>query len=434
MKKLNYFGKILLCFCSIILLSSCVQSDAAKAVDEKIAAIGEVSLSSLSSISDAEIAYRDLEEKDQRQVKKYETLIAARNTYSQLRADEVIMLINDIGNVTIDSHSKIETAEKRFDELTDSERALVTNIDFLADAKSQYNSICVKRVETLIEKAVQDTTKIDVAENAYKLLTIELQKMVSNYDKLQHCKANLVVDAINSIGDVTLERKDVIDAADKAYNALTLVEKGYVTNSDVLVAAKTQLSGLEEEKRKGEITALLKHMRSVTDEVTGITWYSSTTQPKYINTRSFLFPYIGKFDAGLLSLRIRFNYAGDDWIFFKKVTIVSDEMRYSYSFDYFDIQRDTALGAYLHETADILAEPKDIHMLYDIANSKKTIVRFEGDYSQYDLTVSSADKQAVADLLKLYELLAQEEGTTSTKALFDEIESLLGKADALLNS
>ena len=50
-------------------LTACGQSEAAKAVDEQIAAIGEVTLDSNAAISAAEAALRELSPEDQKQVK-----------------------------------------------------------------------------------------------------------------------------------------------------------------------------------------------------------------------------------------------------------------------------------------------------------------------------------------------------------------------------
>ena len=45
----------------------------------------------------------------------------------------------------------------------------------------------------------------------------------------------------------------------------------------------------------------------------------------------------------------------------------------------------------------------DIEMLKAIANSKETIVRFQGDNYHYDLTVSASDKKAIKEVLTAYE-------------------------------
>ena len=46
-----------------------------------------------------------------------------------------------------------------------------------------------------------------------------------------------------------------------------------------------------------------------------------------------------------------------------------------------------------------------IQMLQAIANSKQTIIRFQGDDYHYDLSVTNTDKQMIRDTLVLYEAL-----------------------------
>ncbi len=62
-----------------------------------------------------------------------------------------------------------------------------------------------------------------------------------------------VIDEINSIGDVTLEKKELIDSTRQAYGSLNSEQKNLVDNYDVLKAAISSLDELEraeEEKAK----------------------------------------------------------------------------------------------------------------------------------------------------------------------------------------
>lgn len=129
-----------------------------------------------------------------------------------------------------------------------------------------------------------------------------------------------------------------------------------------------------------------------------------------MNSRSFLFPYIGVWDLGYIRIRLIYDYAGDDWIFFTKAIIVTDEMRYTRSFDYFDVERETAVWNKLCEYIDVAADKDDLAMLRDIATSEKVTIRLQGDSRYSDFTVSDSDKQAISDLLKLYDFLSEEDG------------------------
>ena len=54
------------------------------------------------------------------------------------------------------------------------------------------------------------------------------------------------------------------------------------------------------------------------------------------------------------------------------------------------------------EGADIVASSEDLELLQKIADSKETIIRFQGDRI-YDLTVSDSDKTAIKQVLTAYE-------------------------------
>lgn len=142
------------------------------------------------------------------------------------------------------------------------------------------------------------------------------------------------------------------------------------------------------------------------DEVEGITWYFHKDMPEYIDTRSYIIPYIGVKgnDAWIC---IRYNYTGDDWVFWKTLKIVADGEKYTKSVGAFNTVRDNAYGAVWEWYDEVLntnvaLSSDELVMLKEIANSDKTIIRFEGDDYAEDLTVTSADKRMIKDALKLY--------------------------------
>ncbi len=85
-------------------LSACGKSEAAQGVDDQIAAIGEVTLDSESKIAEAEEALAGLAEEDQEQVEGAEDLAKARTAYDALVVEE---MINAIGTVTLESGDAI---------------------------------------------------------------------------------------------------------------------------------------------------------------------------------------------------------------------------------------------------------------------------------------------------------------------------------------
>ena len=85
MKK---FAVLLLAAALVLALCGCGKSDAAKAVEEKINAIGEVSLDSADAILAAEEAFGALSSDEKNQVENLNVLIYARQSYDRLAEEE----------------------------------------------------------------------------------------------------------------------------------------------------------------------------------------------------------------------------------------------------------------------------------------------------------------------------------------------------------
>ena len=180
----------------------------ATVVDNLISKIGTVTANSGPAISNAWNAYNALTAEQKALVKNFNTLQEATQKWNQLKADEVVKLIDKIEEpVTEKSKASIEAARKAFDGLTDAQKRLVTN-----------------------------TKKLTDAEKAYAQLTATPE------DKE---KAQKVIDLIKKLTNVTLDSEKDIQAARKAYDALTDLQKPLVDNYDVLTTAETKLAMLK---------------------------------------------------------------------------------------------------------------------------------------------------------------------------------------------
>lgn len=354
MKKILLLGLSLALMFS---LAACGKSEAATAVDEQIAAIGEVTLESEAAITEAEEAVDALAAEDREQLENVGQLEQARADYEALvlaaEAAEVEEAIAAIGTVTLDSAEAIDAA-----------RALYDGSD--AD----------------VQGAVGNLADLEAAETALSDLRVEE-----------------VVGLIDAIGTVTLESAGAVDAAQDAFDALSDADAAKVGNADVLTAAE-QLKTLRQEQAQ----ALLADMRVEEDQVRGLTFYYSKTQPYYADVRSYVLPYIGR-DADSTWLCIQYHYMDyDNWVFWTNLTFAVDDERYYKYYNYFDVVRDndTEVWEYVN-TADVSDE--DIEMLWAIANSTQTIVRFEGDERYSDFTVPQSDKDAIREVLTAYEAL-----------------------------
>ena len=128
-------------------------------------------------------------------------------TADRNKAAAVDKLIEKIGTVTKDSGPAIEAARKAYNDLTPTQKRLVTKLKELTDAEKAYAKLTA---------------------------TAEDQK-----------KAQEVMDKIKKIGNVTKDSKQDIRDARKAYDALTDLQKLLVDNYDVLTAAETKFAMLD---------------------------------------------------------------------------------------------------------------------------------------------------------------------------------------------
>lgn len=131
---------LLMAIAMCISLCSCGKSTDAMKVDNLISAIGEVTLDSESKIVAAENAVNALEEKEYMQLEQTSVLEEARSAYdelkdiSELNVTQVMTLISEIGEVTLDTEDAIKAAKDAYNNLTEKEKANVTNANILNNA------------------------------------------------------------------------------------------------------------------------------------------------------------------------------------------------------------------------------------------------------------------------------------------------------------
>ena len=195
---------------------------------------------------------------------------------------KVEMLIKAIGTVGYDAQSleAITKAEAAYNLLTHSEKASVRNYSALTAARSAYdalhNSEKASEVITLISQlgAAENTTaysdKLTAAESAYSLLTSAQKELVVNYSVLTAARsaydslssiaeAQTTIDAINSIGQVTLtnDSKTKIEDARRLYELLPEDKKQFVTNYAILQQAESAYLSLENSDKANAVKQLI---------------------------------------------------------------------------------------------------------------------------------------------------------------------------------
>lgn len=345
-------------------------------------------------------------------------------------AKAVDSMILSIGAVTLDSKIQIESVESAIDALTEEQKAELENMAILVAARNTYDALAEEaRVAEVKAKAaaldaqfealgtitLESEGAITAARGAYDAADAELQGYVSKLDVLEAAevqlstlKAQVVAELIDAIGTVTLDSKAAIEEAKTAYNSLTAADREYVSNAEVLTEAVAALKAL----RSAEAQKLLANMRKVDDPVRNLAFYYPNVFPYYAaygywgaDVRCFALPYLG-IQGDSVWMRLVCDYTSGDWVFFEKITFAVDDQRYYKYFNYYDVVRDNGYGK-IWEYVDIVVEAEEIEMLRAIADSTTTIIRFEGDNYYDDFTVTQADKNAIRDMLKIYDALTE---------------------------
>ena len=221
-------------------------------VIEKIDAIGEVTLESEEAITAARAAYEALTEAQKAQVTNYDKLTAAEARLADLKAAKAVDdMIDAIGEVTLESEEAIAAARAAYEALTEAQKAEVKSYDKLTAAEARLADLkAAKAVDDMIdaigEVTLESENAIDAARAAYEALTEAQQAEVKSYDKLTAAEARLAVlkpakpveKLIDAIGEVTLGSESAIAAARTAYDNLTEAQQAEVKNYDKLTAAE----------------------------------------------------------------------------------------------------------------------------------------------------------------------------------------------------
>ena len=210
-------------------------------------------------------------------------------------AEAVEERIDAIGEVTLESKAKIDAARAAYNALTDEQKALVSNLAVLEAAEKKYKELAesasqedidqaaAKGVDDLIdaigEVSLTSESDIQAARAAYDALTDEQKALVTKTDALKAAEAKLaslkadkaaakaVDDLIGAIGEVTKESEAAIKAARAAYDFLTETQKQQVTKLPELIEAEWKWELLYGDSQKDDDGKLHVTMRLIGAEL-----------------------------------------------------------------------------------------------------------------------------------------------------------------------
>ena len=243
------------------------------AVKELIDAIGEVTLDSGDAIDAARTAYDKLPEAKKVLVDNYEKLTAAEEAYTALvdaaAAKAVDDLIDAIGEVTLESGDAIKAARAAYDALTDTQKELVKNYEKLTAAEEAYTALvdaaAAKAVDDLIdaigEVTLESGDAIKAARAAYDALTDTQKELVKNYEKLlaaEELYEELTASAAaiaQKAAEEARKAQEEAEAAQKAAEEAVEAAKAAQEAAEAAAAKAGENNAAAEEARKAAETA-----------------------------------------------------------------------------------------------------------------------------------------------------------------------------------
>ena len=246
---------------------------AVAAVKELIDAIGEVTLDSGDAIDAARTAYDKLPEAKKVLVDNYEKLTAAEEAYTALvdaaAAKAVDDLIDAIGEVTLESGDAIKAARAAYDALTDTQKELVKNYEELTAAEEAYANLvdaaAAKAVDDLIDAIGEVTADsgdaIKAARAAYDALTDTQKELVKNYEKLlaaEELYEELTASAAaiaQKAAEEAKQAQEEAEAAQKAAEEAAEAAKAAQEAAEAAAAKAGENNAAAEEARKAAETA-----------------------------------------------------------------------------------------------------------------------------------------------------------------------------------
>jgi hypothetical protein len=160
-------------------------------------------------------------------------------------------------------------------------------------------------------------------------------------------------------------------------------------------------------REKERLARALSNMRTKYDSVKGSTWYYDKSSPHFINSRSNLYLYMGKEQGQEPWLLFVNVYVAEDWLFIERFIIKADSQTFDMeppSYGDGSIERDNGSGG-IWEWLDIPASERELEIAEAVANSKHAIIRYEGKQYTKDRVVSSAEKQAIKNILAAKKIL-----------------------------
>ncbi|OBX22195.1 MULTISPECIES: nucleoporin Nup88 family protein [Bizionia] len=257
---------------------------------------------------------------------------------------------------------------------------------------------------TILNSCGIPQSEVDKLNSEIETLKKEIDECKNGADKL-FGRANLYFEQ----KDFSKSKSELNNLIQK-YPVSTEAEKGkkLLTKIDSEIEKLAELKKKEEIARKKEeekrLASATKNMRKKYDDMNEITWYRDKSSPQYNDYNGF-FGYFGKSNTGSPFLRLRIQYAADDWLFIERYVIKVDGITYEIAEEkYGEIETDNGSGG-IWEWLDRAVTKKEMEIMNAVSNGKDVKIRFIGKQYYKDKTINSSQKQALRNVIDAFEAM-----------------------------
>lgn len=176
--------------------------------------------------------------------------------------------------------------------------------------------------------------------------------------------------------------------------------------ADAEAAAAKASKDAAEAKEKAEAAAQAKKQlagfRKQYDEVQQVTFYYAPSVPMRLGTYFGLYLVVPD-DGGRPTLRWKFQYSGDDWLFIQRLIFNVDGQKLpAMDFPYGAIDRDNAAGTVWESHDEAVQSGESAAVFLRLGMAKRVIVRFEGKQYYKDHILTDAEKKGMLQMLNVY--------------------------------
>lgn len=179
----------------------------------------------------------------------------------QEQADDVDVLIENLGTITPDSESDVAAVRAAYDALDPEAQAYVANLKTLEEAENALADFAnaqavTDEIDALGTITADSKEAVETARSNYDALSEEAQKLVTNLKTLEKAESTLktyadaqaVTDEIDALGTITADSKKAVETARSHYDKLSESSQKLVTNVETLEKAERILSNIKKAK------------------------------------------------------------------------------------------------------------------------------------------------------------------------------------------